>query len=297
MVAIDPRAACGAAELWPARIATRDRGAPAGAGRVPLLFLLADTGGGHRSAARAVSEALEEAYPGRFDPVLCDPLAGRGSSRLLRWVTGLYGPVTRLAPWAWGAVYYACDSRFVMRLLQRTLLALADHPVADAVAAHQPAAIVSFHPLTGGAAARARQGQSRELPVVTVITDLVNSHAAWRAGRTDRMALPTAAVRLPGRRGGLAVNQCIQTGLPVTSGFWTGRCPTASGPLCAARSGSASGGSWPCSPGAAREQVAWPGGPPPSWGHPVTSSSWPSAAATCGCGAGSPGWPPRPADG
>jgi 1,2-diacylglycerol 3-beta-galactosyltransferase len=225
MVVIDPRAARGAAELWPARIATRDRGAPAGAGRVPLLFLLADTGGGHRSAARAVSEALEEAYPGRFDPVLCDPLAGRGSSRLLRWVTGLYGPVTRLAPWAWGAVYYACDSRLVMRLLQRTLLALADHPVADAVAAHQPAAIVSFHPLTGGAAARARQRQSRELPVVTVITDLVSSHAAWRAGRTDRMALPTAAVRPPGRRGGLAVNQCMETGLPVTSGFWTGPLP------------------------------------------------------------------------
>ena len=48
-------------------------------GRVPLLFLLADTGGGHRSAARAVGEALEEAHPGRFDPVLCDPLAGPGS--------------------------------------------------------------------------------------------------------------------------------------------------------------------------------------------------------------------------
>lgn len=109
--------------------------------RVPLLFLVADTGGGHRSAARAVGEALEEAYPGRFDTVLCDPLGGPGSSRLLRWVTGLYGPVIRLAPWAWGAVYHACDSRCVMRLLQRTLLSLADRPVADAVAAHEPAAI------------------------------------------------------------------------------------------------------------------------------------------------------------
>jgi len=185
-------------------------------GRVPLLFLLADTGGGHRSAARAVSEALEEAYPGRFRPVLCDPLAGPGSPQLLRWVTGLYGPVTRLAPWAWGAVYHASDARWVMRLLQRTLLALADGPVADAVAAHEPAAIVSFHPLTGGAAARAGRRQSRDVPVVTVVTDLVTSHAAWRLGRPDRMAVPSAAVRHHGR---LDANHCVVTGLPVTAGF------------------------------------------------------------------------------
>jgi 1,2-diacylglycerol 3-beta-galactosyltransferase len=191
--------------------------------RVPLLFLLADTGGGHRSAARAVSEALEETYPGRFDPVLCDPLAGRGSSRLLRGLTRLYGPLIRVTPWAWGAIYHACDSRSVMRLLQRTLLTLADRPVAAAVAAHQPAAIVSFHPLTGGVAVKSRQG--RDVPVVIVVTDLIASHAAWRAGAADRMALSTAAAQ-PQRRGdGSAASRWVDTGLPVTSGFRTG-------PLC-----------------------------------------------------------------
>jgi 1,2-diacylglycerol 3-beta-galactosyltransferase len=199
MVLIDSRQAPG---LLPAGVATPER--PTG---VSLLFLLADTGGGHRSAARAVGEALEQAYPGRFDLVLCDPLSGRGSCWLLRWITRLYGPLIRLAPWAWGAIYHACDSRWAMRLLQRTLLTLADRPVADAVAAHQPGAIVSFHPLTGGAAVKVRQRQCPEIPVLTVVTDLVTSHAAWRLGRVDRMALPSA------------------TGLPVTSGFWRGPVP------------------------------------------------------------------------
>jgi 1,2-diacylglycerol 3-beta-galactosyltransferase len=223
MVLIDSRPARDAAAPLPASasVATPERPA-----RVPLLFLLADTGGGHRSAARAVSEALEEGYPGRFDPVLCDPLAGPGSSRLLRWVTDLYGPVTRLAPWAWGAVYHACDSRPVMRLLQRTLLALADRPVAGAMAAHQPVAIVSFHPLTGGAALRARQCQSGDVPVLTVVTDLVTSHAAWRLGAAaDRMAVPSAAVRRSCRLDGPAADRCVDTGLPVASGFWSGPLP------------------------------------------------------------------------
>lgn len=62
---------------------------PAGA-RLPLLFLVADTGGGHRNAARAVGQALERMYPGRFALALCDPLGGPGSARLLRFVAGLY---------------------------------------------------------------------------------------------------------------------------------------------------------------------------------------------------------------
>ena len=224
MVLIDSRPARAAAELLPASVATPRLGPAVPATRVPLLFLLADTGGGHRSAARAVGEALEAAYPGRFTPVLCDPLAGPGASRLLRWITRCYGPLVRLAPWGWGAVYHACDSRWVMRLLQRTLLALADRPVADAVAAYSPAAIVSFHPLTGGAAARARRGQSRDVPVLTVVTDLVTWHAAWGLGRADRIVLPSAATR-PRHLDGAAAGRGVETGLPVTSGFWRGPLP------------------------------------------------------------------------
>ncbi len=171
--------------------------------RVPLLFLIADTGGGHRNAARAVSQALDRAYPGRFAPVLCDPLGGAGSARLLRWVVSLYGPAIRLAPWLWGAAYHACNSSPAMAVLGRTLLRLANRPAADAVAAHRPAAIVSFHPLTGLAAVSARDRGGHAVPVVTVVTNLVNVHAAWRCADVDLMIAPPA-------------------GPPVTRDFWAG---------------------------------------------------------------------------
>jgi 1,2-diacylglycerol 3-beta-galactosyltransferase len=106
-----------------------------------------------------------------------------------------------------------------MRLLQRTLLSLADRPVTDAVAAREPAAIVSFHPLTGGVADRVIRQQAPDVPVMTVVTDLVTSHAAWQLGRADRMAVLSAAVRRRCRLDGLAANRCLETGLPVTSGF------------------------------------------------------------------------------
>ena len=188
------------------------------AARVPLLFLVADTGGGHRNAARAVGQALERLYPGRFTPVLCDPLGGPGSARLLRFVTGLYGPATRLAPWLWGAAYHACDSRAAMRVLRRALLRLADRPVAEAAAAHRPAAVVSFHPLTGSAAVAARSLGPPGAPVVTVVTDLASVHAAWRHVDADVIIAPRHPVR-----GGW--DAWAAAGLPVTREFW-------GGPLC-----------------------------------------------------------------
>ncbi len=183
--------------------------------RLPLLFLVADTGGGHRNAARAVSQALERMYPGCFAPALCDPLGGPGSARLLRFVAGLYGPATRLAPWLWGAAYHACDSRPAMSVLHRALLRLADRPAAEAAAAHRPAAIVSFHPLTGSAASAARSLSAPGAPVVTVVTDLARMHTAWRHADADVIIAP----RHPGRGGWVAA------GLPVTCEFW-------GGPLC-----------------------------------------------------------------
>jgi 1,2-diacylglycerol 3-beta-galactosyltransferase len=171
---------------------------------LPVLFLMADTGGGHRNAARAVGESLELAYPGRFAPVLCDPLGGPGSSRLLRWVTGLYGPVVRRAPWLWGAAYYATNLRPAMWLLRRTLLRPADRAAAGAARARPPAVIVSFHPLTGMAAVWARDQVAPLAPVVTVVTDLTAMHAAWRYADADLIIAPPAAAARHRPAGGRA---------------------------------------------------------------------------------------------
>jgi 1,2-diacylglycerol 3-beta-galactosyltransferase len=193
----------------------------ASAAPIPLLFLISDTGGGHRNAARAVGQALDRRYPGRFAPVVCDPLGGPGSARLLRWVTALYGPAIRLTPWLWGAAYHATNSRPAVALLRRTLLRLANRPAAAAARACAPAAIVSFHPLTGMAAIAARDRAAPGAPVVTVVTDLARTHAAWRYAEVDLIIAPPAAER--GRVCHRAAADCwITAGLPVTREFWSG---------------------------------------------------------------------------
>jgi 1,2-diacylglycerol 3-beta-galactosyltransferase len=203
---------------------------------LPVLFLMADTGGGHRNAALAVGESLELAYPGRFAPVLCDPLGGPGSARLLRWVTRLYGPAVRLAPWLWGAAYYATNARPAMWLLRRTLLRPADRVAAGAARAHRPAAIVSFHPLTGMAAVWARDQVAPLAPVVTVITDLAAMHAAWPYADADLIIAPPAitarhapadGATRPSRPGKPGRGAWAVAGPPVSREFDRGPLPAA----------------------------------------------------------------------
>jgi 1,2-diacylglycerol 3-beta-galactosyltransferase len=178
-----------------------------------VLFLVSDTGGGHRRAAEAVIGALAARHPGQFRPVLCDPLAGPSAARPLRWLARLYGPVVRWAPWAWGAAYHVTNSKAAMAVLWRTVFVLANRPVAQAVAAVRPAVIVSCHPLTGRAATLA----ARQIPVVTLVTDLVSVHSSWRHPGARQVAVPTAqagarfAAALPGAA-------CTDAGLPAAVG-------------------------------------------------------------------------------
>src|ERR1700760_1019245 len=159
---------------------------------LPLLFLIGDTGGGHRSAAAAVAQALEHLLPGRFVPVICDPLRGPDVPRLLRWWCGLYGPCIRLTPWLWWLFWRASDSPRVLGAVRRTMMAPVYGSVARAAEACRPALIVAFHPMTADPAVHARDLAGALSPVITVITDLITAHLSWRDAAVDRVIVPSA---------------------------------------------------------------------------------------------------------
>ncbi|HEY6277385.1 MAG TPA: glycosyltransferase [Streptosporangiaceae bacterium] len=189
-----------------------------------LLLLVADTGGGHRSAACAVSQALAARHPGRFAPVLVDPLGGPAVPFRLRWPVGLYGPCVRLAPWLWGILWRFAGSPRNLAFLRRTLFSPATDGVADAVAAWRPAAIVAFHAMTARPAVRARDRITPGIPVITVVTDLIRMHLAWRDGGTDLTLVPSTAAAERFMLDGLGPDRCVEIGLPVPASF-TGTPP------------------------------------------------------------------------
>jgi len=193
---------------------------------LPLLLLIGDTGGGHRSAAAAVAQALEHLHPGRFVPVICDPLRGPDVPRLLRWFAGLYGPCIRLTPWLWWLFWRASDSPRVLGAVRRTVMGPVYGSVARAAAACRPAIIVAFHPMTADPAVRARDvitdaltAHAPAVPVVTVITDLITAHRSWRDADVDRVIVPSEEIAARCAKDGLPADRCFPVGLPVAAEF------------------------------------------------------------------------------
>lgn len=186
---------------------------------LPLLFVIGDTGGGHRSAAIAVQQALDSVLPGQFTPVICDPLRGPDVPRLLRWFAGLYGPCIRLTPWLWWLFWQSSQSPRVLSMVRRTFMSPVYGTVARAAQACQPALIVAFHPMTADPAVRARNLGNVFAPVVTVITDLITAHLSWRDAAVDRVVVPSAAVADSFARDGMSAERYVPLGLPVAAEF------------------------------------------------------------------------------
>src|SRR5438128_6275466 len=99
---------CGATEVAEAAAAPPLYPTPVG-GSPRILILFSDTGGGHRAAARALTEALQLLDPSCIVTV-ADPLIGQGPA-VVRRLASLYSPVIRRSRAAWGAVYHSSNTQ------------------------------------------------------------------------------------------------------------------------------------------------------------------------------------------
>ncbi len=158
------------------------------------LLLISDTGGGHRSAANAIADALDEiSTPDRFEHRIEDVAAhcafpltqlGRGYSMALRY-----------APPVYGALYYATNGRRRYRALVRFCEPLYRERLRDLFLDYQPDVIISVHPLLNHAALRARDdAHMQHVPIVTVITDLGKVHESWLVAGADAVVVPAREV-------------------------------------------------------------------------------------------------------
>jgi 1,2-diacylglycerol 3-beta-galactosyltransferase len=190
-----------------------------------VLLLLADTGGGHRASAEAVARELVR-LPDAPVPHLLDPFV-HAAPRPVGWTVGLYSPLIRHLPPLWGALFHASNSRPAVAALRATVLRLLEPGLTELVDALSPTAVVSFHPLVNHAAARVlRRRAAPRIPLITVITDLVDVHSTWICDDIDAIVTPSAAALNRIRAAGIEADRCFDLGMPVDESF-TVQPPTA----------------------------------------------------------------------
>lgn len=183
--------------------------------RPRILFLFSDTGGGHRSAAEAIIEALQLEFGDQFETRMVDVFKDY-APRPLNRMPDLY-PKMMKVPQAWGLGYHLSDGNRRARLITATAWPYVRGAIRNLVAQHPSDLIISVHPLATGPTLRAL-GQQRP-PFITVVTDLVTGHALWYHRRADLCIVPTAAARQRGLIYGMPSEKMQVVGLPVADRF------------------------------------------------------------------------------
>jgi 1,2-diacylglycerol 3-beta-galactosyltransferase len=189
---------------------------PAG-GSPKVLILFSDTGGGHRAAARALTDALKLLDPTCIVTV-ADPLIGQGPT-VVRRLASLYSPVIQRSRAAWGAVYHTSNTRPAFAAIRAVFGPGVRNAVSDLLKSHDPDVVLSVHPLLNHISHQAIRKSGRPRALMTVITDLVDFHRGWTFSQADLVIAPTDLARKVALRRRVPADRIKLLGLPVDLRF------------------------------------------------------------------------------
>lgn len=180
-----------------------------------ILFLFSDTGGGHRSAAEAIIEGLRLEIGDRVKTRMVDIFKDYAPAPL-NLMPDLYPKIVRV-PQAWGLGYRLSNGPSQVRFLTASAWPYVRSSLRKLIAQNPSDLIVSVHPLATASVLRAL-GPNRP-PFITVVTDLVSTHAFWYNRNTDLCIVPTEAAQQRAVLFGLMDEQVKVIGLPVAERF------------------------------------------------------------------------------
>jgi 1,2-diacylglycerol 3-beta-galactosyltransferase len=192
-----------------------------------ILFLIADTGAGHRSAANAIRNAItlisqkeqevwyarqqivsgtssgaqehpaadvSPALPPTYRIEIVD-VFDEYSRFPLREAVKLYGPTIRYNPKMYGRVFRLSNKYRSLTAVQTVASPLIHNGLLRLITSVQPDVIVSIHPLLNQFTLKALQDLHLHIPFITVVTDLVSLHYSWFATGADAYVVPTEEAR------------------------------------------------------------------------------------------------------
>ncbi len=205
-----------------------------------ILFLIADTGAGHRSAANAIRNAImlisqkeqEEWYahqqnnpedinlapPPTYRIEIVDAFEEYGHFPLREFMK-LYGPTIRYNPKLYGQAFKLSNRARGVSTVQTVATPLIHNGLLRLITSVHPDIIVSVHPLLNHLTIDALQDLGLHIPFITVVTDLVSAHYSWFAPGADSYVVPTEQAKQLYLKRGLDPQHVHVLGMPIDPKF------------------------------------------------------------------------------
>ncbi len=179
-----------------------------------IVFLFSDTGGGHRSAANAIIEALELEFPQRFSTEMVDFFKNYAPPPL-NFAGPTYPAMSKMKTF-WGVGYRVLDDPNRMDAIYDLLWPYILSAAKKLVSEHPCDLIVSVHSLVNYPALHS---PDLKVPYITVVVDLVTAPAAWFQPETTLLIAPTEAAYQKGLKIGVDPAKMHLVGLPIAEKY------------------------------------------------------------------------------
>jgi 1,2-diacylglycerol 3-beta-galactosyltransferase len=180
-----------------------------------IVFYFSDTGGGHRSAAEAMIEAVQLEYGNRVTTEMVDFFKDYAPPPF-NYTADFYRYAVK-APRLWGASFHATDGRARARVITTAAWPIARRAAKELIRSHPADLIVTVHVGANSIALKAL-GKDRP-PFITVVTDMVTTHALWFDKRADLILVPTEMARERAIKNNMPPEKIRVVGLPVADRY------------------------------------------------------------------------------
>ncbi|MCE9586021.1 glycosyltransferase [Candidatus Uhrbacteria bacterium] len=178
-----------------------------------VLILISDTGGGHRSAAVAIEEALRRLDP-TIEIIIRDALV-EASTWPLSQMPWVYPVMMRHFRWLYALMFYTTNGTRRSRFAADFSWIFMAGKMRELVTKDRPDLIVSIHPFMTRLVSRAIQSTGKRVPFAIVVTDLVTAHALWYDRDVNWISVPTEVVRARAIASGVEGSRISVMGQPL----------------------------------------------------------------------------------
>ncbi|MBX3064532.1 MAG: glycosyltransferase [Anaerolineae bacterium] len=186
-----------------------------------ILFLFSDTGGGHRAAAEAIIAALRQRYGAAVQCEMVDVFRDYAPSPF-KYAPEVYPVWVNRGRLMWTLSYHMSNRRgqpAAMTFMVRSIWRKFRRGLSRLFEDHPSDLIVSVHPLFNSLAMASLRRLPQRPPFITVVTDLVSTHAFWYNRHVERILVPTQPAVDRGLKLGINPDRLRVTGLPVHPDF------------------------------------------------------------------------------
>ncbi len=186
-----------------------------------VLFLSADTGGGHRASAEALAKQFQLHYPGSTYDLLD-----------VWTLDGVYPYKTLVKsykhlsahPKQWWFFYHLSNTtpNVIGSTIHGTLMC--ERKIRKRIASYDADVVVSVHPTMNSvpfkSVKKISKAKGKHIPFFTVVTDFGSGHCMWFHRKVEKIYLASEKIRrLARRRGWTPDSKIVMSGLPIRHDF------------------------------------------------------------------------------